>query len=106
MKKAMRRVLVGFATIFIFTSTSFAGDYYFEPANANPKFRLEANGMKIWGTPVLNATGFNPLMVTEEQVPYDTIKAWYATILVIKSIEGTVRICYDDSSGFITAVIP
>ncbi|MEA2006609.1 MAG: hypothetical protein U9O20_00395 [Patescibacteria group bacterium] len=83
-----------------------AGEYQFQAGDKFPQFHLTPVGLSIWGSAIDNATGFNNLTVLEEDVPYETIKAWYGTMLVARIADRVVRIIYDDSSGKITKVIP
>lgn len=82
-----------------------AADYFLPPEATSPRFRLEPTLLVLWGSG-LSSTGHSQLKVKEEDVPYDTIKTWYATILVCKIMGWDTRITYDDSTGRIIRIIP
>ena len=83
-----------------------AGEYLLQAANTYPQFSISQNGLSIWGSAIKTATGFSSLSVTNQEIPYDTIKAWYATMLTAKITNRVVRVLYENSTGKITAAIP
>jgi hypothetical protein len=104
----MKRIAI--ATIFIFAMI-FVGNVYADEVydlhagDDFPQFKLDSDRLQIWGSVLESATSFSVLLVTDQDIPYDTIKAWYGTMLAAKLTDRIVRVFYDNT-GKITSIVP
>lgn len=105
-----KRIVFVCIALFAMATNASSADYYMPAESTNPRFRIESNLLTIWGGDLQTVTGYSVLQVTDQEVPYDTIRSWYATVLTCKVMGWDVRVTYDNNAtpptGKIIRIIP